>query len=99
MTTPDDLENMLTTAQLAAAAGLSENTIRVYVNRAILHPVKVGRDLFFPPSELDTLKARKGRAGRPKRATPDTCTHEWERKEPGKMICVRCGMFGPTGEK
>lgn len=56
---------MHTTKQLATLSGLSESTIRVYVKKGILHAVKLGRDLFFDPSELDTLKAR-GKPGRPK---------------------------------
>lgn len=60
-----DTSNLLTTRQLAEATGLSESTIRVYCKRKLLTPVKIGRDLFFTPQDIEILRNRST-PGRPK---------------------------------
>lgn len=47
----------LTAAELAAILGVSRRTLRRYVQQRLLRPVRLGRTIRFPESELRRLVA------------------------------------------
>ena len=48
-------QQMLSTAEVAEMFGRSPRTIRNWVARGLLQPVRVGRSVFIPRSQVDAL--------------------------------------------
>ena len=58
---------LLSTAEAAVMLGLSETTIRTYVARGKLFPLRVGQTLVFPKEECERYMAEKLPTGKPKK--------------------------------
>lgn len=59
--THEKIATMYTTKQAAAAAGLTVRTIQAHIKRGNLKAVKIGRDWFIEPGDLDTLTRQPGK--------------------------------------
>ena len=58
---------LLSTAEAAVMLGLSETTIRTYVARKKLFPLKMGQTLVFPKEECERYMIEKLPPGKPKK--------------------------------
>jgi len=59
-----------TTKTAADALGLSAASLRQYATRYGIGE-RVGRDWIFTPADLDVVRSRKGKRGRPKKPAAD----------------------------
>ncbi len=50
-----ELPRMLSTAQVAEMFGRAPRTIRSWIDRGLLKPVKVGNSVFIPQAQIDAL--------------------------------------------
>lgn len=62
-----DLSNLLTSAQVADALGISADSVRKYCQWGKLTGIKVGRDWFVTKSEVKRYQQVRVPAGRPAR--------------------------------
>lgn len=57
------MDKLYSVEQLASQASVSSRTVRLYVERGILHPLRAGRTLCFTPEDLkrlgDVLRAKR----------------------------------------
>ena len=58
----DDTICLLTLEETAAALRLSPHTVRSFVRRGKLYPVRIGRRLLFRPADIEKLIAASCRA-------------------------------------
>ena len=54
-----DTETLLTTAQVAAALGISYRRVLALINSGRLRATRLGRDYFIEPGDLESVRARK----------------------------------------
>jgi len=61
---------MRSVAEVAEMFGRAPRTIRSWLARGLMRPIKVGRAVFIPQSEVDALltKAQPGKARPPRRS-------------------------------
>lgn len=57
----------LSTAEAAKMLGLTETTVRTYVARGKLFPMRVGQTLVFPKEECERYMVEKLPPGKPKK--------------------------------
>jgi excisionase family DNA binding protein len=70
-----ELPRMLSTAQVAEIFGRTDRTIRDWIARGLLKPIKVGNSVFIPWAQVDALLSN------PK---PSKSRSETPKKKPGK---------------
>ena len=67
MTLQGKSDVLFSTSEAATFLGLTEKTIRTYVARGKLHPMRVGQTLVFPRKECERYKVEKLPPGKPKK--------------------------------
>jgi len=67
MTIQGKSDILFSTAEAAEFLGLTEKTIRTYVARGKLHPMRVGQTLVFPKKECERYNLEKLPQGKPKK--------------------------------
>lgn len=50
-----DLDRMMSSAQVAEIFGRAPRTVRSWIKRGLLRPVRVGRSVFIPRAQVDAL--------------------------------------------
>jgi excisionase family DNA binding protein len=58
---------MLTTREAAAVLGLKLRTVQAHITAGNIHAVKMGRDFFITPEEIERFQREKRPAHRPKK--------------------------------
>jgi excisionase family DNA binding protein len=67
MTIQGKSDVLFSTGEAAKFLGLTEKTIRTYVARGKLHPMRVGQTLVFPKKECERYNLEKLPQGKPKK--------------------------------